>query len=106
MGGPHGLFTTRTSDHRPEAVSTFKRLSIGQYKPSKWSDDQYPNWSGSVLSGPTGAKRTKSFTASTHHATTKILEDDPNLILKKFWDLESKHRGRVCCPTIQRQGEV
>ena len=44
---------------------------------------------GWLLSGPTGVKRTKSFTASTHHATTKILEDDPNLILKKFWNLES-----------------
>ena len=44
---------------------------------------------GWLLSGPTGVKRTKSFTASTHHATIKILEDDPNLILKKFWDLES-----------------
>ena len=44
---------------------------------------------GWLLSGPTGVKRTKSFTASTHYATTKILEDYPNLILKKFWDMES-----------------
>jgi hypothetical protein len=44
---------------------------------------------GWLLSGPTGVERSKSCSASTHHATTKIHEDDPYLILKKFWDLES-----------------
>lgn len=41
-----------------------------------------------LLSGPTGVERYKPC-ASTHHATTKILEDDPNLILKKLWELET-----------------
>ena len=44
---------------------------------------------GWLLSGPTGVEQPHSCKASTHHATTKILEDDSNLLLKKFWDLES-----------------
>jgi hypothetical protein len=44
---------------------------------------------GWLLSGPTGIERPESRSAFTHHATTRILEDDHNLSLKRFWQLES-----------------
>jgi hypothetical protein len=44
---------------------------------------------GWLLSRPTGIERPESHSAFTHHATTRILEDDHNLSLKRFWQLES-----------------
>ncbi|XP_028407170.1 uncharacterized protein LOC114529555 [Dendronephthya gigantea] len=73
----------------------------------KRGDSQSPMAMNSVfgwlLSGPTGVERSKSCNASTHHATTKILEDYPNFVLKKFWNLEAI--GVTEAPKIQSAEE-